>query len=213
MNAAALVCSASPDAIVTTFVSCGGVPPAVDRVSRRTVPRWTTPPAAATVPLRTLVTNRSDREPELTAVASHGPLMPWPAIVSRTWPWGPRTIRQPARAVAAWPLADGVLPTTTQPPGSTASAVLRPTPPGQAPGRGPEMLAKTERWPPGLISTSVRPVPCSLALSLKLLTRMSPACSRPTLWLSTTMPYGLTSPLGGTVEAMVASWWNWPMND
>jgi hypothetical protein len=47
-------------------------------------------------------------------------------MVSLTWPWLLSTIRQPAFAVAAWPFFDGTLPTTTQPPGSTTSAVLRP---------------------------------------------------------------------------------------
>ena len=173
------------------------------------MPRCTTRPPAATVPFSTLVTNSFATEPLLSAVASHGPLMPWPAMVSRTWPLLSSTIRQPAFAVAAIPLLDGVLPTTTQPPGRTTSAVVSPTPPGQGPGSpAGEMLANRLRRPAGVISTMVRPVPCWLALLLKLLTRMFPACSRPVLRRITTMPYGLTSPLRGTVEAIVLILWN-----
>jgi hypothetical protein len=47
----------------------------------------------------------------------------------------------------------------------------------------------------------VVPVPCTFALSLKLLTRMSPAVSRPSVAGTIATPYGFTSPLAGTVEA------------
>src|ERR1039458_5568334 len=94
---------------------------------------------------------------------SHGPLMPCPAMVSRTLPWLSRTSRQPAFAVAAMPLADGRLPTMTQP-CTTASAVVSPMPPGQAPGSPDlEMPAKRVTWPAGEISTIVLPVPSALA--------------------------------------------------
>ena len=116
------------------------------------------------------------------------------------------TMRQPAFAVAAMPLLEGVLPTTTQPPGSTSSAVVRPTPPGHDPGSMLRLtLANSDRWPPGEISTSVLPVPCWFALSLKLLISTSPARRRPVLCRMIAMPYGLTSPLCGTVEAIVES--------
>jgi hypothetical protein len=42
-----------------------------------------------------------------------------------------------------------------------------------------------------------------LALSLKLLTSSSPACSFPTLVGTIARPYGLMSPLAGTVDASV----------
>ena len=59
--------------------------------------------------------------------------------------------------------------------------------------------------PPGEICTIVLPVPCRLDLALKLLIRTFPACRRPSLCRTTKMPYGLTSPLNGTVEVMVFS--------
>jgi hypothetical protein len=81
------------------------------------------------------------------AVASHGPLMPWPLNVSRTRPRLSSTSRQPAFAVAAIPLLDGVLPTITQLWVMT-SAVVSPMPPGQAPGKPrAEISAKTVRCP------------------------------------------------------------------
>jgi hypothetical protein len=43
-------------------------------------------------------------------------------------------------------------------------------------------------------------VPCTFALSLKLLTRVSPLTSAPELVGTTAIPYGLTSPFAGTVE-------------
>jgi hypothetical protein len=42
-----------------------------------------------------------------------------------------------------------------------------------------------------------------LDLALKFETRMSPACSLPVLLVTLTIPYGLMSPLAGTVEATV----------
>src|ERR1017187_1095017 len=144
---------------------------------------------------------------------SHGPLMPCPAMVSRTLPWLSRTSRQPAFAVAAVPLADGRLRTRPQP-CTTASAVVSPMPPGQAPGSPDlEMPAKRVTWPAGEISTIVLPVPCRLALSLKLLTSTSPRCSLPWLLPTTATPYGLTSPLDGTVDARVVRWRKRPRNE
>src|SRR5580693_10122885 len=48
----------------------------------------------------------------------------------------------------------------------------------------------------------VVPVPWTLAWSLKLLTRVSPATRRPVDAGTTATPYGFTSPLAGTVEAI-----------
>ena len=74
------------------------------------------------------------------------------------------------------------------------------------------MLANTLVLPAGETCTMVVPVPCTLALSLKLLTRMSPAVSRPAEAGTTATPYGFTSPLAGTVEATWVRPCNWPRN-
>ena len=119
---------------------------------------------------------------------SHGPLMPCPENVSQTRPWSSSTIRQPALAVRDIPLDVGRLPTMIQPCTST-SPVVRPTPPGQAPGSLDALIrANTVRWPPGLTWTIVVPVPCRFALLLKLLISTSPRCSRPRLRGTSTMP-------------------------
>src|SRR5579872_6886538 len=55
--------------------------------------------------------------------------------------------------------------------------------------------------PSGEICTIVVPVPCRFAALLKLLTRMFPLVSEPAVAGMTATPYGLTSPLAGTVEA------------
>jgi hypothetical protein len=62
------------------------------------------------------------------------------------------------------------------------------------------MEANTLNVPVGEISTSVVPVACTFALSLKLLTRVSPAVNFPTVLGTIATPYGLTSPFGGAVE-------------
>jgi len=94
------------------------------------------------------------------------------------------------------------------------SAVVSPMPPGQAwPAGNAEMLANTLALPAGETWTMVVPVPCTLALSLKLLTRMSPAVSRPPEAGTTATPYGFTSPLAGTVEATWVRPCNCPRND
>src|SRR5262249_15395051 len=169
--------------------------------SLSTVPRRTTLPFAATVPFKTFVTNRAADRPWLTAVASHGPLIPRPLKVVRTDPWLSSTTRHPADEVAACPFLDGKLPTMTQPCTSTR-AVVSPTPPGQRPRTDAlVMWAKRVRCPLGLISTIVVPVPCRFFELLKLLTRMSPRCRRPWLRGTTTTPDGVTARLAGTVHA------------
>ena len=105
----------------------------------------------------------------------------------------------------------GSEPTITQPLRSTVRAVVRPTPPGQ-PNRWGLIWANSETWPDGVTSTIVVPVPCTLALSLKLLTRTLPCHRCPVLRGMTATPYGLTSPLPGTVDASVVTWCNGPTN-
>src|SRR5215469_10255220 len=166
-------------------------------------------PFAAAVPFSTLETNRFAVSPCVTATESHGPLMPL-VIVSLTCPSLLSTIRHPAWDVDACPFVDGTLPTTTQPPGSTSSAVVRPTPPGQGPGSVLALMsAKRDRIPFGLTWTIVVPLPCSLRLLLKLLISTLPACRSPVLCWIMKMPYGLTSPLVGIVEWSVVSVWKW----
>src|SRR5579863_6405590 len=146
--------------------------------------------------------------PRSSVAMSHGPLMPWPVNVSRTWPHRSRTIRQPAPEIL--PPLVGSEPTITQPLCSAVRAVVRPTPPGQ-PGRFLLIVANTRILPFGVISTIVVPVPCTFALSLKLLTRMLPWVRLPVLLGMTATPYGLTSPLPGTVEAIFETWRREPM--
>ena len=73
-----------PEPIVVMLFTAGGWLPYRARFSRSTVPWCTTLPLALTVPLSTLVTNRSAMLPKLAEVMSHGPLMPLPEMVSRT---------------------------------------------------------------------------------------------------------------------------------
>src|SRR5258708_6434621 len=145
--------------------------------------------AALTVPFRTLVTKSSATRPKLTAVMSQGPLMPCPAKVVTTLPALLSTRRQPALEVAGSPLVVGRLPTTTHPPFRMDSAVVRPIPPGHLPGRCAALIfAKRCTAPCGETETMVVPVPCWLALLLKLLTRMLPLTSLPWLWPTTATP-------------------------
>jgi hypothetical protein len=118
-------------------------------------------------------------------------------MVFLTLPHWSRTIRQPGPEMA--PFCVGSEPTITQPLRSTTRAVVRPTPPGHLLSLMP---ANSETLPRGLTCTIVVPVPCTLALLLKLLTSTSPRYRRPVLCGTTATPYGLTSPLAGTVEAM-----------
>ena len=109
------------------------------------------------------MTNNSAIGPRSRAVISHGPLIAAPFIdpdkVSITTPHLFNTIRHPALAVAAVPSVVGRLPTMTHPVRKTASAVVSPMPPGQAPGSAPLIFANTLNAPPGPISTIVVPVP------------------------------------------------------
>ncbi len=100
----------------------------------------------------------------------------------------------------------GRLPTTTQPPRRISSAVVRPTPPGQGPGSLDALiLANTLSFPDGETWTIVVPVPCRFLALLKLLIRTLPLTSEPWLLVTSAVPYGLTSPLAGTVEPIVVS--------
>src|SRR4029077_7219443 len=147
--------------------------------------------------------------PKSAEVMSQGPLMPRPANVSRTWPQRSSTIRQPDPDTL--PPLVGSEPTITQPLRSTVSAVVRPTPPGQ-PRRCRLTVANSETWPCGVICTIVVPVPCTLALLLKLLTRVFPWPRCPVLTGTADPPKGLASPLAGTVEASVVMWCSGPTN-
>src|SRR5580704_10887356 len=168
------------------------------------------------LPPRALDTNTcADVAVDVTA-RSQGPTMFLLVMVSTGVPWSFSTIRHPAgsRPGSAPLFVVGRLPTTTQPPGRMPSAVVRPMPPGQAwPAGNAEMLANTLVLPPGETCTRVVPVPCTFALSLKLLTRTSPAVSRPPEAGTTATPYGFTSPLAGTVEATWARPCSWRRND
>src|SRR5579862_9561694 len=207
-SAAGSVRSENPEPM-TVSDSTDGAPPdgETSRSTRTTVPSLTTLPPAATVPLSTFVTNRDARlgwplfPVSSKTVISHGPLIWASVIVSATLPLLSRTIRHPASAVAAVPSDVGKLPTITQPLRSTTKAVVRPTPPGHAPGRLPgSICAKRLKAPVGEIWTMVVPVPCRLELLLKLLIRILPRTSFPTLRGTRKTPYGLMSPLAGTVE-------------
>ena len=145
---------------------------------------------------------------------SHGPLMPCPWNVSTTRPSLLRTSRHPALAVAGFPATVGRLPTITQSLPRMARAVVRPTPPGHAPGsRAALIWANSLTVWFGATSTIVVPVPCVFALLLKLLTRTSPRWSLSLLLVTTATPYGLRSPFFGTVEAIVVMVLKPPMNE
>ena len=154
--------------------------------------------------LRALETNRSAPERVVTAVMSQGPLMFALDHVSATRPLLESTMRHPAGFSdgSAPPALVGRLPTTTQPPGRIDNAVVSPMPPGQALAVGSDpIVANVPTVPAGDTCMIVVPVPCTFALSLKLLTSVSPLASFPTVSGTTATPYGLTSPLFGTVDA------------
>src|SRR5215469_5522664 len=207
--------SGSPLAITVSSVTFGLPVAGRDSPIRTTVPPSTTFGLAATVPLRTLVTNSVAVVPASTAVISHGPLIGPPEIVATGLPDESRTIRHPACMVAELPFLVGRLPTMTNPPRSATSAVVRPMPPGHGPGS--LFGASDANWVTlpvvGEISTMVLPVPCRLRWLLKLLTSTSPATSRPAVTGGTATPYGLTSPFFGTVDASVCTVSNGPMNE
>ena len=105
-NAAGSVRSAKPDPILVTLLMDGGLPRLNPRSSLSTVLRWTILPFAATVPLSTLVTNSAADRPTPTAVASRGPLMPWPLKTFLTVPLLSRTKMHPGEDVAVPARAD-----------------------------------------------------------------------------------------------------------
>src|ERR1700690_2290012 len=109
-------------------------------------------------------------------------------------------MRQPALAVAEVPSVVGKLPTITQPLRSTTRAVVRPTPPVQLGASDAMTVANTLRVPLGATSTIVEPVPWRLELALKLLMSTSLLTRCPIVRGTTAMPYGLMSPLPGTVD-------------
>src|SRR4029077_14919 len=182
-SAAGSVRSAKPDPI--TVIDCkkgsGWVRASVNRA---TVPLCTTLSPDATVPFKTLVTNRSAMLPASRAVMSQGPLMSEPKNVSTTLPLWSSTSRHPAFAVAAVPSVVGKLPTITHPLRSTTRAVVKPTPPGHRPGRFLASISANKfLFPSGEIWTMVVPVPWRLAALLKLLPSRFTAHQRSgTLW-------------------------------
>ena len=168
------------------------------------------------LPPRALETNTCADVPVDVTARSQGPTMFLLVMVSTGVPWSFSTIRHPAgfRPGSAPPVVVGRLPTTTQPPGRMPSAVVRPTPPGQAiPAGSLATSANRLVCPAGDTWTMVLPVPWTLALSLKLLTRTLPAVSRPAEAGTTASPYGFTSPSAGTVEAICDPAWSWPRKD
>ena len=181
-RAAGSVRAGKPDPIRLLASTRGVLQGALVMMSRSTVPPlglvcW------PRMPPSTLVTNSSAKLPRSRAVMSHGPSMPWPVIVFRTWPHWSRTIRQPGPEIL--PFWVGSEPTITQPLRSATRAVVRPTPPGHLVSLMP---ANSDMPPCGLTWTMVVPVPCALALSLKLLTRTSPRCRLPVLRGTTATP-------------------------
>jgi hypothetical protein len=186
-NAAGSVRSPNELAMVVNDVAAG-VAPVRDSSMRNMLPCETTAPLAATVPFRTLATNSTAVVPISSAVISHGPLMPLPEIVATGAPLLSKIIRQPACAVAEVPSVVGKLPTITKPEFKATSAVVSPTPPGQAPGKDPEIWAKTVMLPLGEIWTIVVPVPCRLAELLKLLTSTLFAINAPMVTGTTATP-------------------------
>src|ERR1700689_702727 len=184
-SAAEFSASGKPDPIVAWNQTNGSPKLGILITSLITVPPKTVLPLAATVPFSTLVTNSTAWLPRSRVAMSHGPLMPWPQNVSLTWPHWSSTIRQPGPEM--FPPLVGSEPTITQPLRSDASAVVRPTPPGQ-PGRLRSILANTDTWPNGETWTIVVPVPCTFALLLKLLTSTSPRCRKPVLRGTTATP-------------------------
>src|SRR5581483_4038131 len=175
-SAAGSVRSLKPPAI-TLFEVTVKLPPLVCTPMRTTVPRCTIFPAAATVPLRTLVTNRVNLFPLPTAVMSHGPLISPPLSVLTTLPLELRTVSAPAVMLADMPPGAGRLPTTTTPFGSSTSAVVRPTALALV-GRG--TTANTCALPLGETSMMLDPVPCWFLELLKFETSTSPFTSLPT---------------------------------
>jgi hypothetical protein len=92
----------------------------------------------------------------------------------------------------------------THPLRNTTRAVVKPTPPGQGPGKvAGSICANWLNVPLGAISTKVVPVPCKLELLLKLLMRIFPLVRLPAVRGIRKIPYGLTSPLAGMVEEIV----------
>src|ERR1700722_10362758 len=161
----------------------GDVAPSVR--SRRTtvhLPATGTPCLVFVFPPSALDTKRAAVVGVEAAARSHGPTMSGFVKVSTGVPVLFSTMRQPTglRPGSAPSAVLARLPTTTHPPGRTASAVVSPIPPGQVwPAGNCEICANTWVEPPGETCTMVLPVPWAFPLSLKLLTSVSPAVNRP----------------------------------
>src|SRR5580658_7817628 len=166
------------------LVSIGGAVALSERSRRTTVhlPATGTPPATLVLPPRALETNSAAVVGVLETARSQGPTMSLLVMLSTGVPLSLSTMRQPTGLSPgrAPPAAVGRLPTTTQPPGRMPSAVVRPIPPGHdMPAGSCENWANKLVEPLGETWTMLVPVPCTLALLLKLLTRVSPATRAP----------------------------------
>src|SRR5215831_10250488 len=133
----------------------------------------------------------------MSTVISHGPARRVESLSSLTRPpWGLITNSEPG-GVTFVPFVVGRLPTSTKPLFRTASAVVRPR---FCPWKKVTGLLSVTSF------TMVVPVPCLFDGWLKLDTRTSPGCSLlddGTPLGTKAMPYGLTSPVAGTVDAIV----------
>src|SRR5207237_9417577 len=99
------------------------------------------------------------------------------------------THEQAVCGVAVLPAVAGSLPATARPVFSATRAVVKPSPAGQGPGKLWALICANRLTVPlGEICTIVVPVPCRLALLLKLLTRMLPRVSEPAVVGTTATP-------------------------
>ena len=173
-----------------------------DSIIRTTVPLSTSFGLAATVPFKTLVTNRTAELPLSTAVISQGPLIEEPAKVSTTLPLEFKTIKQPALGGCRSPVTGRQ--TAHDHPAcacSSTRAEVKPIPPGQAPGKPLAVIAGEETD----FSTR-RDLYDARAGALRVGAVISgiayqhiPFDQRPGAHACTTAtPYGLISPFAGT---------------
>src|SRR3984885_3897626 len=146
------------------LVRLGGAVALSARSRRTTVhlPATGTPCLVLVFPPSALDTKRVALVGVDEAARSHGPAMSWLVMVSTGAPGLLSTMRKPTGSPpgSAPPAVPARLPTTTHPPGRTASAVVSPMPPGQLwPVGSCEICANSWVEPPGETSTMVLPVP------------------------------------------------------
>src|SRR5580700_6551138 len=114
------------------------------------------------------------------------------------------TCSAPWPAVAAVPSVVGRLPTRTNPPFNTPSAVLKP---GSALAKNVVAAPGGAMVPVGVDWLIVVPVPWILELALKLAANTSPGAIEPPAGNPSgtkATPYGLTSPFEGIVEELMS---------